>query len=77
MKWFNLKDNKCPKCGKDFTKGLETYNFLENTIEIKVLSHPCGFKISEQRYKEIVSSMLSSHFDMITDLNLPDWEEEG
>jgi len=22
MDWFKLKENKCPKCGKDITKGM-------------------------------------------------------
>ena len=56
MKWFNLKRNKCPKCNKDFLDGLVTV--------VGVLIHePCGFKIRESRYQEIVSSMVKKDVD--------------
>jgi hypothetical protein len=51
MKWFNLKQNKCPQCDKAFgftsftTKGLVTCS--------------CGFKIREVRYSQIVSSQIT------------------
>lgn len=48
MNWQNLRKNKCPKCNKDFAKSLETYG--------GVYFHGCGFKISEEKFKEIVSS---------------------
>ena len=50
MKWFNLKQNKCPQCGKDleFTDGIHC---------------GCGFRISEQRYKEITSDMAKKSVD--------------
>lgn len=66
MKWDNLKNNKCPDCNKDFTKGLiviegewknpETGIFEKKTFFIH---KACGFKIREERYKEIVSSTIS------------------
>lgn len=75
MKWFNLKSNKCPQCGKDFMKGLETKKL--NSAQMSALSntggkvtatnvlmiHPCGFKITDQRYKEIVSDMTTNQLN--------------
>ena len=55
MKWENLKKNKCPQCNKDFLKGLKTIPVSGEQLML----HPCGFKITEQRYKEVVSSMVS------------------
>ena len=71
MKWNNLKNNKCPQCNKDFMKGLETKKI--NSSEMSALSnaggnitainvlmvHPCGFKITDQSYKEIVSNIVN------------------
>lgn len=51
LKWGNLKKNKCPQCEKDFTKGLKV-------VLGTLMTHTCGFGISEQRYKEIVSGMV-------------------
>lgn len=59
MKWFNLKQNKCPDCNKDFTRNLTTYPLEGN----QMLAHNCGFKISEQRYKEIVSGMVNDELE--------------
>lgn len=53
MKWHNLKNNKCPQCNKDFMLGLK----VESNMQPTMFTHKCGFKISEQRYKEIVSDM--------------------
>jgi hypothetical protein len=54
MNWFNLKKNKCPQCNKDFTRGLT----VESNMQPTTLKHACGFKIREQKYKEIVSGMV-------------------
>ncbi len=59
MNWFNLKKNVCPKCNKDFMEGLMTYP----TDSGQTLAHPCGFKISEQRFKEIVSGMVDGELE--------------
>lgn len=59
MNWPNLKENKCPKCGKDFMHGLETIP----TGKVVTLLHYCGFKISETRYKEIVNDMVRRGID--------------
>lgn len=64
MKWFNLKQNKCPQCSKDFLKGLEiteggTLEQMERgDMSGKMMMHPCGFMITEQRYKEVVASTI-------------------
>lgn len=59
MEWFNLKKNKCPKCGKDFMLGLATVDGL--------LAHDCGFRIRESRYKEIVNDMVKRDIDSFLD----------
>ena len=50
LKWDNLKENRCPQCGKDFT-------------EVAILSHGmvtcrCGFKITDKRMAEIVNDKI-------------------
>jgi len=63
MKWYNLKSNKCPQCSKQlqFDQGIYC---------------GCGFKISEQRYKEITSDMtkqsVNSYFKERGEQNLYD-----
>lgn len=59
MKWINLKNNKCPQCNKDFMMGLVSFH-----KETGLMIHKCGFKISEQRYKEIVSGMVENSLTM-------------
>lgn len=51
MDWSNLTINKCPKCSKDLAEAKFPDAHL-NTFECS-----CGFRISEKRYKEIVTSM--------------------
>lgn len=64
MKWFNLKNNRCPQCNKDFMKGLEvteggTIDAMEaGDMSDKMLIHPCGFMITETKYKQVVSGMV-------------------
>jgi hypothetical protein len=65
MNWYNLLKNKCPKCNKDFMKGLKVEKLECETTQKRTVQdafpstmiHPCGFKITEQRYKEIVADM--------------------
>lgn len=66
MNWNNLQLNKCPNCDKDFVFGLATYPSKEYG---QVLTHPCGFKISERRYSQIVSNQ-------VNDSLLKEWELE-
>lgn len=51
LNWNNLIKNKCPYCGKDFMDGLTTVN--------KTLHHPCGFRITEQKYSEIAFKIMN------------------
>jgi hypothetical protein len=60
LNWYNLKKNKCPKCGKDWAFDL--------TVVDGVLAHGCGFKISEKKYREILNDRITS--------DLPTYEEE-
>lgn len=55
MKWKNLQENKCPQCGKDWAFDLEQQGDL--------LTHKCGFKISEQRYLEIVNDRTGRYIE--------------
>jgi len=48
MKWFNLKNNKCPQCNKDF------FDFKPTFIKC-----PCGFVISNKRFNEIVNDQVT------------------
>lgn len=43
MKWHNLKNNRCPKCNRDFLKNLEVATF---PFDQKMFKHKCGFNIS-------------------------------
>lgn len=47
MVWANLKNNKCPKCGKEF----------DDFTSTECLRCDCGFLISWRRFKEIVQDM--------------------
>lgn len=60
MDWFKLKENKCPKCGKDITKGMvtEVYTKVGSFATEAIITHPCGFAIRENRFKEIVNSTI-------------------
>jgi len=63
LKWWNLKKNKCPKCNKDFTNvKVKVYEAMA------ILHHPCGFKISEQRFKEIASGQVEQDLDAQRDM---------
>ena len=59
MKWTNLKQNKCPKCGDDLMGQDGSDTIVCANIS---RSHPdarCDFRISEQRMTEIVSQQNS------------------
>ena len=58
MKWYNLKQNKCPQCDKEFSNFEGTY-----------IKCGCGFIISLKRFNEIVSDQVNrtvSRFKNIT-----------
>lgn len=55
LKWGLLLKNRCPQCRKDLLNSLSTVR--------GVLSHGCGFKISEQRFKEITADMTSRNIE--------------
>ena len=67
MKWFNLKQNKCPKCSED----------LADKLEGNIFRCTCGFVISAKRFKEIIADkvnrQISSHYrpeDENPDINI-------
>lgn len=59
MKWNNLKSNKCPKCGKDWMGSFGQNLSLNGTM----MTHICGFTISEKRYGEVVRNLVSKEID--------------
>lgn len=60
MKWANLKENLCPNCNKDIMQGAERQ--ILRTTE-KMLVHPCGFKIRENKIALIVSSQINQELE--------------
>lgn len=63
LNWQNLAKSKCPQCNKDFTRGLS----VESNMQATMYTHNCGFKISEQRYKEIVSNIVNGKLTKINE----------
>lgn len=61
MKWSNLKLNKCPQCDKDLIGGSKTYPSADGFQ--KIIEHKCGFKISERKYAQIVSSQINKDLE--------------
>jgi DNA-directed RNA polymerase subunit RPC12/RpoP len=55
MKWQNLKQNKCPRCGKDFA--------LVMPSQTPLLNCSCGFKIGYARFEEITTSQAKQSVD--------------
>lgn len=56
MKWFNLKQNKCPKCNKDFLIYAKFYP--SGSIECK-----CGFFITKEKMDELVAKIVGDNID--------------
>ena len=54
MKWYNLKRNHCPKCGREVEP-----NGSAVTPMIVCSSSGCDFKIAPRRMTEIVESLVS------------------
>ncbi len=61
MKWYLLKKNKCPKCSKDLTYSTSTVNHDGNMENL--ITCACGFKISEQKFGEIVASIVGTDIE--------------
>jgi len=53
MKWWKLKENKCPKCGRG----------LEYEESAAYLFCDCGFRISEKKFRSIISKQVSDDID--------------
>lgn len=51
LRWWNLRKNCCPKCGRDFFKSAKT------EISKDEIHCVCGFFISTKRYQEIVNDL--------------------
>jgi len=55
MKWYNLKQNKCPKCDKP----IASYHFYPGEI----VKYPCGFTIRVKKWSEIVNSQITKDLE--------------
>lgn len=59
MKWSNLKENRCPVCGRDWLKtGNADFDSQNHTITCR-----CNFKITEKKMAEIVNSKVNSEIE--------------
>ena len=59
LNWHAMKFNICPKCGKDFARGLTTLSGYADQMMV----HPCGFKIRESKYRKIVSGQITREIE--------------
>lgn len=73
MRWGNLKKNLCPECNKDLMDGLEV-EVKENGQ--KLMKHPCGFKIYEKRFSEIVNSQVTANLALILEEEYKDYDRQ-
>ena len=53
MNWGNLKQNKCPQCAHD----------LSDKLVGKMFICTCGFKISDAKFREIVTKQVNKSND--------------
>lgn len=61
LNWAGLKENICPKCNKDFMQDNEAITAHKPyDVSDRIFIQKCGFKIRESRYKQIVSSQITS-----------------
>ena len=60
MKWYNLRENKCPQCSKDFVGNTR---IDKTNASDKKMIHACGFQIYESKYRKIVSSQTVRTFE--------------
>jgi transcription elongation factor Elf1 len=60
MNWNNLKKNNCPKCN---AKSTVNYAFNYDPKTDILSCRKCDFKITQQRYKEILSDMVAKKID--------------
>ena len=60
--WENLKENRCPKCFKNFMIGLETQPNPEQAFN-QIMRHGCGFRIRDFSYRRIVSGQITGEIE--------------
>lgn len=46
MNWYNLRENKCPKCSK----------VIDPELKFDMFRCLCGFSITPKKYQEIIES---------------------
>lgn len=61
MKWYNLKQNKCPKC--------DAYLHWDEAGNLYCVTFDCKFLISQMRFRAIVSNQITE------DLNEREYDE--
>ena len=54
MKWNNLKEYKCPKCGSNLR---EAFNARENKIHVCGQAKKCGFVIGDDAFSRVVNGV--------------------
>lgn len=57
LNWYALKKNQCPKCNKDL-------NWKHNYRTLMCENVGCGFSISQQKFQQIISSMVSREIEL-------------
>jgi len=60
MKWDNLKKNRCPSCGKDWSNPKNVKYITEEALKTNHIVCNCGFKISNKRMREIVNDKINT-----------------
>lgn len=61
LNWKKLKDFKCPKCSNELNNSL---------ISLGYFCGGCGFKITRQKFDEVIKDMYKPRVRIISDDNL-------
>lgn len=62
LNWWNLKKNKCPKCGRDWARHMKEY-FDEKLEEKVFFCEYCQFKIRLSVYKKIITNQTNKEIE--------------
>ena len=64
MKWYLLKQNKCPACGADLaaTRTINTFTG-ERPPPVRCGNPDCDFRISEDRMTDIINGMVKKDLE--------------
>lgn len=70
MRWKNLQDMECPKCGNMLNKPHNDETYFCSNLD-------CDFKIGEERFNEVVGSLytdISRKRDIYEEPDRSDWD---